>query len=357
MFEFYDGGFDIVHMVHTDHMSDTDCSENCHTISLEAFLKMNKFDVRDIGNTYLGTYVSSCHEKTLAFVKSIVQAPSSDMFSKRYHMYMVFDDNGMASIVGSIWPDELQSVNEEIAYREGQEVDEEDIIRFANKNICCTGDRDILSSNLDIPVTEAETLGNLVVNNQVHNCNGEVDCNFCSSMPLPSLETTIKGKCSEKNHSSSEKLVDIIRNKLKKLEMTQMRKLRTSTWLGSIWEDVEGEISDDWDTFTISFMEEDVTITFEIDERFENYLHKYNGEPYTAVYQYAISCCGQSRGSFLIYQRLWVIDCLIKPFNPLFLKANNFSCEVQIVNHTWLFDQFFLPRLSSNVDGNFLFKL
>ena len=119
---------------------------------------------------------------------------------------------------------------------------------------------------------------------------------------------------------------------------------------------MEGEISDDLDTFTISFMEEDATITFEVDERFENYIQKYSGEPYTAAYQYAISCFGQSCGSFVIYQRLWIIDCLIKPFNPLFLKANNFSCEVQIVNHTWLFDQFFLPRFSSNVDNKFLFN-
>ena len=349
-----DGDFDIMYMVHMDHMSDTDCSENCQNkVSLETYLERNPLD---IGNAYIGTYVSSCHEKILAFVKSIVQAPASGVSSQKYHMYMVFDEKGMASIVGSIWPDKLQNVNEEIADKEGKDVDEEDIVSFVNNNIFCTGDKNILRSYLDISETEAETLGNLVVKNQVHICNGEVDCNYCSSLPLPSLETMIKGKCSEDNYLSSEKFIEIIRNRLKKLQLEQMKKLKTSTWLRSIWEDVEADISDDYDTFTVSFMEEDVTISFKIEERFEDYLEKYNGEPYTAAYQYALSCYGQSGGSFVIYQRLWVIDCLIKPFNPLFLKANNFSCEVQIVNHTWLFDQFFLPRFSENVDSKFLFN-
>ena len=342
-----DGDFDIVYMVHLDHMSDTDCSENCQNkVSLETYLERNPFD---IGNAYIGTYVSSCHEKILAFVKSIVKAPSSGLCSQRYHMFMVFDAKGMASIVGSLWPDKLQHVNKEIADK--RDVDEEDIISFVNNNIFCTGDKEILRSNLDISEAEAEKLGNIVVKNQVHICDdGGFDCTYCSSLPLPSLETTIKGKCSKDNYLSSEKYIKIIRNRLKKLQLEQMKKLKTSTWLRSLWEDVEADISDDYNTFTISFKEEDVTISFEVEERFDDYFKKYNGEPYTAAYHYALSCYGQSRGSFVIYQRLWIIDCLIKPFNPLFLKANNFSCEVQIVNHTWLFDQFFLPRISENVD-------
>ena len=353
--ELGNGSYKIEHKIHEDHMSDVTCFEDClNKVSIEEYLNKNQPDI-DLGNSFVGSYVSSAHEKMISFIRSIVQAPSSGLFSTDYQFYLVSNEEGEASVVGSLWPAVLETINVHIASAEDGCVEEDQIVNFVEGNISCTGNAEILRNQFKISETEAENLGNLVLNTQLHICNEEGDCKYCESLPLPSVETTFKGPCSRKNQMASKQFLDIIRNKLRNLDLEDM-KVKLLVWLDTVFEDVEGDINENFEEFTIAFVEENVQISLDIDERFLDYLNKFNDEPYLAAYQYALSCCGQTVGSSIIYKRMWLVDCLIKPYNPLFLNANNYKCEVQIVNNTWLFEQFFLPRMSNKIDSCFLFN-
>ena len=351
------GEFEVLYKVHLDHMSNVDCSEDCvNKIPLNDFVKEDNFDIMDIGNKFIGTYVNSCHEKIVRFIKDILQAPSCGLCCHNYHLFLVFDVYGKGSIIGSIWPDEFKSINEAIARNEGNSGTGDDIVRFVDKNISCTGDREILKSNFGMSETEASNLSELVLHTQLHLCDGEDDCEYCEAVPLPSLETAVKGCCSKTNLESAGKFLEIMRKRLKSLPLEEKKLLKTFVWLNSEFEDVLGDISDNFEQMKVEFMEEDTTIILEVDERLAKYFQKYPDEPYIAAYQYALSCCGPNEGACIIYQRLWIVDCLIKPFNPLFLKANNFSCEVQVVNNTCLFEKFFFPRTEEKGDSGLLFN-
>ena len=351
------GEFEILYKVHLDHMSDVDCSEDCvNKVPLNDFVKEDNFDIMDIGNKFIGTYVNSCHEKMVGFIRDILPAPSNGLCCHNYQLYLVFDVYGRGSIIGSIWPEEFESINEAIATNEGNSGTEDDIVRFVDTNISCTGDKEILRVNFGISETDASNLGDLVINTQLHLCDGEDGCDYCEALPLPSLETAVKGSCSKRNLEAAGKFLEIMRNRLKTLTLEDMKLLKTHVWLNSEFEDVRGDISDNFELMTIEFIEEDITIMLEVDERLAKYLQRYRDEPYIAAYQYALSCCGQNEGACIIYQRLWIVDCLIKPFNPLFLKANNFSCEVQVVNNTRLFEKFFFPKTQEKVDGSLIFN-
>ena len=353
--ELGNGRYEIEYKVHEDHMSNVECSEDCfNKVSIEEYLNKNQLDI-DLGNSFVGSYVSSAHEKMTSFIRHIIQAPSSGLCSTDYHMYLVFNEEGEASVVGSLWPVLLEPINEHIASAENEYVEEDQIVNFVEGNISCTGNAEILRNQFNMSKTEAENLGDLVLNTQLHTCDEKSECNYCESLPLPSVETTLPGPCSRKNRLASKQFLDIIRIKIRNLELEDM-KVKLLVWLDSVFEDVEGDIDDNIEEFSITFVEENVQISLDIDERFLDYLNKFENEPYLAAYQYALSCCGQTAGSSIIYRRIWLVDCLIKPYNPLFLSANNYNCEVQLVNNTWLFEQFFLPRTSNKIDSRFLFN-
>ena len=104
------GDFETNYLVHCDHKSDEDCSEaDCIVkLKMEQFLEdeanLQSFRLSSLTNKHVGTYVSFAHQKMFAFVKHIVQAPESSLFSEKFFFMLLFNEQGQANIVGALWP-------------------------------------------------------------------------------------------------------------------------------------------------------------------------------------------------------------------------------------------------------------
>ena len=341
------GELEITYMLHHDHESDTNCSTDCKVKSnIEDYVNDSGFRIEDAFNSFTGTYVSSCHQKLVSFAKSILQAPGSGLYSHDYQLHLSFDKDGMASIVGSFWPDALNSINDNIAKNEGDIVDEEELLQFVDQNICCTGNPTLLLSKFGLSENESMNLSELVLAKQFHNeCEEVEECEICSCLPLPSMESLLKHKCCEDNYTASTELLNLIRRNLKLLTVEEKKGTRTLTFFEELWIRVGAKVRLNDEVLTFEIANEDIEIKFEIDCLLKKYLEKYEDSIRVGVYQYALSCCGDVTGDFIVMQRLWLIDCHIIPFNPLHLKANKTTSSIKIVNDTNLFKKNFLPKI------------
>ena len=332
------GEFNSVYYVHLDHMSDVDCSEGCRSkIDVKDFIESHDFDCKDINNKFVGTYVSSIHQKFISFARCIVEAPSSGLYSQNYHLMLVFDKNGVASIIGCLWPEALDDINMDIAEHGGDITKKRELIDFVEKNISSTSDERLLRSSFNLSEEEAKVLSELALECQLHVCDKGEECLSCSSVELPSLETTVKESCSKTNLEASKAFLTIMMEELKSLTIQEKRTLSTLKWLEKVWRNVTGQICNRFETLTITF-DEEVAFAFEIDEHLTLYLDKFSESPLTAAYQYALSCCSNFERIQVVLQRLWIMDCYIQPFNPLFLKSNS-TCNVQVINSTKMFEK------------------
>ena len=333
-----EGELQVVYKLHLDHMSDKDCSEDCvNIVDLKDYIENQSFEYSEIGNKYVGTYVSSIHQKLISFVRCIVEAPASGLFSENYHLMLVFNLAGQASIIGCIWPDALEEINLDLAENDGDMTMTDKFIEFVSQNISSTSDQRVLRSSFKLSEKEAKAVSELVQQHQFHVCDAEVnDCSLCSSADLPSLDTTMKECCSKLNLQAAEKFKERMKKKLEELTSQEKRTLSTWNWLEQAWLKVNGDISEGLEFLTISFHEDEEEVVFEIDERLTNLLEEYGQSPLTAAYQYAITCCAKLGGVEVVLKRLWIADCYTQPFNPFFLKTNSPSV-VKIVNNTKMF--------------------
>ena len=321
------GSYEIVYKVHANHTSDKDCDKDCLQVDLEEYIENGAYNFSDIFNKNVGTYVHSVHQKLTSFARCIVQAPASGLFSEKFYLMVVFNSSDEASIIGAIWPKALDEINIDLAKDNGECANNRKLIEFVEKNISAMKDPRVLRSSFNLSEEHAQELSSLVHEHQFHVCDEET-CSSCSSCELPSLETIIKQACSNVNHKASKELVEIMKNKLKTLSIEDKITLSTSQWLEHVWEQVSGEISHDFELFTISFHDENVDISFEIDEDLTENLEKYEASPLTATYHYAISHSVQLQGEAVI-KRLWVADSFIEAYNPFFLEANS-PCAVKL---------------------------
>ena len=330
------GDYQIVYKIHLDHTSEKDCDEEClHQVDLKEYIDNVAYRVSDLGNKNVGTYVSSVHQKLTSFARCIVQAPASGLFSENFYLMIVFNSSDEASIIGAIWPEGLDDTNMDLAKHNGEITNKRKLIEFVEKNISAMKDSRVLRSSFNLSEDEAKDLSILVHEHQFHVCDAE-DCLLCSSCELPSLETNIKQACSNFNLEASKELVKIMEDKLRTLSIQDKKTLSTSQWLENVWQQVVGEISHNFEYFTISFHDEDNEIVFEIDEDLTESLEKYEVSPLTAIYHYAISRSVELQGEAVI-KRLWIADSFTQTYNPFFLKANSPSV-VKLCNSTKEFE-------------------
>ena len=341
------GEIEIKYIVHLDHNSDTNCSKDCRRRQrLEDFLEESGFAVEEAQNAFTATYVSSCHQKLFSFANSIIQAPASGLFSHDYQLHLTFDQDGRGSMIGCFWPDALSSINENIANRQGEIVDGEELLKFVDQNISCSGDPSTLMTKFSLSETESKELGALVLAKQYHpKCKESEDCELCSCLPLPSMESVFKQKCSENNYDSSSRLLLLIQNKLNSLTVREKIQVETWKFLEEFWILVGADVEVNDEVLTFRIVNEDKELRFGIDSRLSMYLGKYEDSVKTGVYQYALTCCGDFTGDFIVMQRLWLVDCHIIPFNPLHLKSNKATSCIKIVNETNLFQKNFFPKI------------
>ena len=328
------------YLIHLDHMSDEDCSNDClNRMDLEEYLQKELFNKDSIGNKHMGTYVSAVHQKLLAFVKCIILAPASGLFSENHYLMLLFDSDGKASIVGCIWPSALDEINLNVAESKGQLTKISELKGFVETNLVATTDSRLLRATFNLSEVEAEHLSQLVHDNQLHICNDQT-CLLCSSVELPSLETLVKHCCFGKNNENVKRFRKLMMKRLKAMSLEKKRTLSTFAWLEEEWESVTGAISESFESVIISFEAEQEDLLFEIDDRLAMQLDEYTLSPLTAVYHYIISCGSKQDLSKVVFKRLRIVDCFVQPFNHLFLKSCNSSIEVKVVDNTLLFEKF-----------------
>lgn len=327
--------------IHLDHRSEADCDETCRNKEdLEEYLRNGQFDKNSLANKNVGVYVSAIHQKLNAFVKHIVQAPASGLFSEKYHFLLVFDSSGQASIVGCLWPTALTNLNLDVVENDDLEI-EGNIITFVERNLSATSDARVLRSCFKLSEVEAQSLADVVKEQQVHECGNErEECSICSSLDLPSLETMIKRRSSSMNHEEATRLNILMRKLLLNLTIEEKKSLSTLKWLEEIWSGFTGEITENFEVLQVLYEEEEEEFRFEIDSRLSRLLGHYDQSPLTAVYHYSISSSFKHDECKIVMKRLWILDSFIKPFNNLFLKCFNSTISVELVDNTTKFENY-----------------
>ena len=343
------GEMEINYKVHVDHKSDINCSSDCKIkLDIQDFINETGFHIEDSSNAnaFTSTYVSSCHQKLVSFARNIIQAPASGLFSHDYQLHLSFDKDGKGSILGCFWPLALDGINDNIAEHCGDIVDEEALLKFVDQNISCTADERLLRTRLGLSEEEARQLSELVLAKQVHDeCEKVQSCKICSFLPMPSMETLMRRKCCEGNYEASNELINMVKKHLTCLSMEEKKGIKTWTFLEDLWKRVGGQAKLDDEVLTFSIANGGIEMKFETDGLLCKYLGKYNDSIQTAVYHYALSCCGDFSADLIVMQRIWIIDCHILPFNPLHLKSNKTTSILKIVNNTNLFNANFLPKI------------
>ena len=324
------GEVELSYSIHWDHGSDSNCNELClHKLDIDAYLDNINFDEKKLRSRYLGTYLSSVHQKLESFVKHILLARSCGLFSENYHIMLAFDKMGKASLVGCLWPKALDEFNQVVADNNGDIKVDGALIEFVERNISASCDPRLLRSTFNLSPLESKRLAALVLEKQFN----DDDIERASYTELPSLETIVKRRCSERNLKESRALKSKMANLLINLSLQDIKKLSTLDWLEHVWSDVTGEISEDGTLVKIMFEEEQQEFTFEIDDRLSFYLADYDdSSPLTGIYHYALSCSEGIEETKVVMKRLFLIDSFIKPFNDLFLKAANSSITIEIVD-------------------------
>ena len=336
--------------VHTDHRSGDDCDEMCiNKVDLEEYLDKSDFEKEHINNKFVGTYVSACHQHMISFSKLILEAPDSNLYSENYQLFLMFDEGGTASIVGSIWPKALDELNANIS-RDNGEIDRDGLLKFVDRNVACTGNGKLIQKQFDMPHTEAKDLSSIVLDQQLKQDYEEEDCEVIG---MPALESILVEPCSTNNLEAAKQMIDFVKNCLKELNIEHKMELKTVDFLEAVFEDSTGDITDDLKHMNIEVTlgELNSKIHFHVDERFRHFLRKFEDCPYIASYHYALSCCGNQDNSFIVLQRFWILDCFIKPFNPLWVKSIAPS-TLHIVNSTRKFQELFLGFRSRKMVEN-----
>ena len=333
------GEFRNIYYVHPDHKTNQNCTRDCSKVEIKEYIGTHDFDLANLNNKFVGTYVSSCYQKMYSFSRYILEAPSSTMFSENYQLFLMFDGSGAGSIIGCVWPKALDDINAGIATCNGT-IDKADILKVAERNICCTGQVGRLMSDLKVSEEEAETLSELVLNHQLNLRDNEDNRSLTG---MPSLETILVESCSSSNLEASKKVLNLIEEKIVGLSFDEKRTLNTGKFLQDVWEECTGEVSDEFDIFEVEIPHgyDSHIIRLRVDERLTEYLRKYDSCPFNACYHYALSCCGNLDKSVIVLKRLWIVDCYIAPFNPFWLKAICPS-TVHIVKSTERFQSLFL---------------
>ena len=309
------------YVVHLDHMSDSDCMENCgRKMSLKDYLQSEEFDLSSLGNKHASVFVSSVHQKLNAFVMHIIKAPNCELFSANYQLIIKYHVCGDASLVGLIWPVQLDECNLELGGK-NELSDESALTTFIDRAISASSDVHNLRSTFNLSMMEGEDLAKKVAEHQVHLCSS-TDCTSCLSPELPSLVTLLK-ICPDsiKNLDMARKMQKAFYLKLTSLSEEQKMGLSTCDWLESIWDqdDVLGDITDDLKHLIIWM--DDERFEFLVDKRLSLLLGEY--DPFTAIYHYVISSGAAQDQYEIVLRRPQILDCFTTPFNNLYLKAAN----------------------------------
>ena len=326
------GQVEIEYMVHA-HDNSVDCMCEANDLTkLSEYIRTGAFDdVTTLYRKHVGTVVSAAHQTFKSFIKDIVSAPGSELFSENFYFILVFDVEGNSSIIGCIWPKQLDAVNIDIANNGGRLTDKEPLLKYVEQNFSASSDARLLRTIFTLSEKEAKDLSMNVMKYQ-HDENIEPE--------LPSLETDFKDKfATERNVKSSQKLRDYMKHKLKSLRYEEASKLSTKDWLDREFETVTGDLEVSQEMFLIT-TEHDENIVFDIDERLLNLLNHFEEDPLYAIYQYSLTTGFKVGDSSIVFKRPSIKDCYTKVYNQFLLQACGSSLSITFSNNSDQFESF-----------------
>ena len=326
------GVSEVKYKVH-NHDNSVDCRcESTDLTDLSDYLQTVVFDDSSLKNKHIGTVVSAAQQNLKNFVQDIVKAPGSELFSEKFFFILIFSDEGDSSIVGSLWPRQLDALNLEIA-ADGKVVDKLSVLKFVDQNFSASTDIRILKSTFNLSDKEASNLSALVLENQ-HDITSDPE--------LPSLENDVKDySCCELNVKAAKQLRKYMEERLKSLTIQEKSNLSTFDWLDQVFEPVTGDIEeeDDDEVFTITTADQG-TFKFIIDEKLLNLLEKFIEKPLYAAYHYSLTTMDKYEDSILVFKRLHIKDCFTRVFNPFYLQACRSSMTISLGHNSERFDKY-----------------
>ena len=325
------GTVDINYRVHPhDNSVDCKCNEEDLT-DMMVYLETAPFNISSLYKKHVGTIVSAAHQTFDSFVKDIIGAPGSLLFSENFYFVLCFKETGHSSIVGCLWPKELNAVNIDIASNSGKFSDKAAILKFVEQNLCAFSDDSILRSTFKLSEREAEKLASKVLKNQ-HDLGFEPE--------LPSLETDVKVKCSAiQNAKAAREIRQYMKERLNSLTDQEKNSLSTIDWIDGVLENITADIEDEEENLIVT-IDNEKEHTFKIDERMLVLLDKFNNNPLYAIYQYSLTCSDKNDNSMVVNKRPSVKDCFTRVFNPFILEACGSSMCISLVNNPVNFENF-----------------
>ena len=325
------------YIVHLDHKSNEDCSDECvNRVELQEILSRDLFDKSCLRNKFAGTYVSSVHLRLAALVSHVIKAPQSGLCAEDYHLMVVYNDNGRASIVGCIWPKNLGLINTGLAANDGELLLKDELAEFVKRNFFVTSNTRYLSENASLTLSESSKVIDLVMNCQLHMCSDEICVKCCHPKP-PSLKLIMKEMCSLGNIMASKEFNKWSTRSLVSLTKQEKMTLTTQQWLDVFLNNFHGEIDED-DRITLS-CPDGSKIRFEIDSRLVSYFEIFENS-LEALYHYSISCCVAGEDLTFIFQRLLIQECYIDVYNPFLLTAANSNTVIELSRSNKMFEWF-----------------
>ena len=334
------GTFEIKYMVHPhDNSVDCRCNEEDLTDFVE-YIRTATFNISSLYKKHVGTIVSAAHQIFDSFIKDIIGAPGSNLFSENFYFLLCFKEDGHSSILGCFWPQELNAVNMNIASTSGKLSAKAASLKFVEQNLCASSDARILRSTFNLSEREAESLLSKVFKNQ-HDLGFEPE--------LPSLETDVKVNCSSfQNALAAREIRHYMKQNLNSLTDQEKNSLSTIDWLDEVFENITADIEDEEENLivTIDNVKEH---TFKIDDRMIILLDKFHENPLYAIYQYSLTCSEKNDTSMVVYKRVSVKDCYTKVYNPFILEACGTSMSISLVNNSVHFENLLSSSKQINV--------
>ncbi len=289
--------------------------------------------VIQLDNQNLGTYISSSENFLNSFIRNIVKSQSSPLEAREYHLEAKFDNRGMIRIEGLIWPITMQQMNV-LNIDSKLTDDEKNEIRYnylnqVKSSISASTNQQYLEEQFNLTVSDAAVLRDLALKHQVHHCS---DCSLCKNPPLPLLETTFCVSPDEEHEDNikvSQDLLHMFQEKLKVLARDEVFEMSSSEWIENILNEVESSEIIEPNNWQIIFAGQE--FIFKIDGRLADLIQEYEDSPLMAIYIYANTCVNWRSQNKIVYRRPEILDCFVKQFNPLILKAAQSTVNVKMI--------------------------
>lgn len=324
--------FNKMFLVH-NHKADTDCNENCASISLENFLE-TRFDINAASVDIVPTYVANCFNKMKEFIQNIVKCPNFLLEAEEFSFIPTYRKNGEVRLKGIVWPKLFSKFNKMIAdtsygYPWKEEVEQE-ILEKLETIILTRTDTQSYEEDLCVPHLIADSNSTLSESFQLH----YESCSICSFPELPSMESLItKPFITSANIFPSARLSKIMLDFLTSLSKVDKERLSILEFLDRIYQSVVEDVTVNEEEIKFKISNEE--LYYVRDETLSMLIVKYGDQVLMALYQYSIMFSDSYK---VVLKKKMIKEVFTHPYSMFYLKAAKATIEVEptIGSNHWL---------------------